>query len=168
MIYFITDTYLKRVTAIQNTVDVNDLVPFIQTVAEMTVQPILGTYFFNDLLTKYNNQTLSADETTLVEYLQPIIAWQTCAEGVIILSRQLKNKGLQSQFGDYSQSADLKDVAFYSDHYNMKSKFYVNRLVTYLKDYKDLYPNYTSKLNKDSNIEPTTPTDSFNDSIMFI
>lgn len=168
MIYFITESYLKRETPITNNVDVTDLTPFVKTASDMTVQPILGTYFYDDLLTKYNAQTLSNDEETLVSYIQPCIAWRTCSDAVIGLSRQLKNKGLQSQQGDFSASVSMSEIAFYSDDYRQKETFYINRLVTYLKDNKDLFAEYTSTLNKDSNIKPTTPTDSFNDSILFI
>ena len=54
MIYFITETYLKNQTPITANVDVNDVTPFVRTQSEMRVQPILGTYFYNDILTKYN------------------------------------------------------------------------------------------------------------------
>jgi hypothetical protein len=168
MIYFITENYLKNQTPITNNVDVNDLTPFVRTASDMTVQPILGTYFYEDLLTKYNAQTLSNDEQILVTYIQPCIAWRTCADAVIGLSRQLKNKGLQSQQGDFSSSVTMQEIAFYTDEYRQKETFYINRLVTYLKDNKDLFSVYTSELNKDSNIKPTKPTDSYNDSILII
>lgn len=168
MIYFITENYLKNQTPITNNVDVTDLTPFVKTASDMTVQPILGTYFYEDLLTKYNAQTLSNDEETLVSYIQPCIAWRTCADAVIGLSRQLKNKGLQSQQGDFSSSVSMSEIAFYVDDYRQKETFYINRLVTYLKDNKDLFSVYTSDLNKDSNIKPTKPTDSYNDSILII
>lgn len=168
MIYFVTENYLKNQTPITNNVDVTDLTPFVKTASDMTVQPILGTYFYEDLLTKYNAQTLSNDEETLVSYIQPCIAWRTCADAVIGLSRQLKNKGLQSQQGDFSSSVSMSEIAFYVDDYRQKETFYINRLVTYLKDNKDLFSVYTSDLNKDSNIKPTKPTDSYNDSILII
>lgn len=168
MIYFITENYLKNQTPITNNVDVTDLTPFVKTASDMTVQPILGTYFYEDLLTKYNAQTLSNDEETLVSYIQPCIAWRTCADAVIGLSRQLKNKGLQSQQGDFSSSVSMSEIAFYVDDYRQKETFYINRLVTYLKENKDLFSVYTSDLNKDSNIKPTKPTDSYNDSILII
>jgi hypothetical protein len=57
MTYFITENYLKLNTTITANVDVTDLVPFVKTASDMSVQPILGSYFYTDLLTKYNNQT---------------------------------------------------------------------------------------------------------------
>ncbi len=79
--------------------------------------PILGTTFYNDLLTKYNNQTLDPDEETLVTFIQPIIAWRAAEDAVFGLSLQLKNKGLQTQFGDNSSSVDRGTIAFSMEHY---------------------------------------------------
>jgi hypothetical protein len=168
MNYFITESYLKRETPITANVDVNDLIPFIKTASDFAVQPILGTYFYDYLLAKYNAETLTTLEQTLVGYIKPIVAWQTCSDGVVGLSRQLKNKGLQSQNGDYSNSSDLKEIAFYLDHYDQKKTFYVNRLVTYLTRNSKLFPEFESEENKDSNIRPSKPIGGFNDSIMIV
>jgi hypothetical protein len=58
MLYFITETYLKNNTPITANVDVNNVTPYLATQAALRIQPILGTTFYNDLLTKYNAQTL--------------------------------------------------------------------------------------------------------------
>ena len=74
MNYFITETYLKTNTPITANVDVTDVTPYIATQAQLRVMPILGTTFYNYLLTKYNAQTLTNDEEALVAYIQPVIA----------------------------------------------------------------------------------------------
>jgi hypothetical protein len=91
-----------------------------------------------------------------------------CSDAVIGLSRQLKNKGLQSQNGDFSNSADFREITFYCDHYAQKKDFYINRLVNYLELNCDLFPVYKSELNKDSNMKPTTPTETSNGSFFVI
>jgi hypothetical protein len=161
MIYFITEQELKEFTALQNNVEITDLTPFIKTTAEIIIQPILGDAFYKYLLIKYNAETLTSDEQELVDKIAPIMAWRTCSDSVIALSRQLKNKGLQAQNGDYSNSSDLREVAFYSDHYEQKATAYQNKLVEYLKDNKDKFSEYKPK-------DGQTPTDSFNNSILFI
>lgn len=154
MIYFITETYLKTKTPITANVDVNEITPFIATNSDMRIQPILGTLFYDDLLTKYNAQTLSADEVNLVEKIQPVIAWYSAVDAVISLTYQLKNKGLQKQTGDFSQAVDKSEVSFMSDHYQQKAGFYENRLRTWLRENKDLFSIYTSTDNNDSDMKP--------------
>lgn len=154
MNFFITELYLKESTPITANVDVTDLLPWIETSAKLWIQPILGTYFFNDLLTKYNNQTLNSDEVALVQYIQPAIAWRSAADCVVGLSYQLKNKGIQIQNGENSSAASFEEVKFNIKHYEQKAQNFEQLLINYLKLNKDLYPEFTSDLNKDSLCKP--------------
>ncbi len=45
-------------------------------------------------------------EIDLVEFIQPVIAWRSAEDAVFGLTYQLKNKGLQTQNGDYSAKYD--------------------------------------------------------------
>ena len=169
MKYFITENYLKTQTPITANCDVNDIVPYIKTQSDLRVQPILGTYFYNDMLTKYNAQTLSPDEEILLTYIQPIVAWRSAEDAVFGLSYQLKNKGLQLQNGDYSNSVSQNEVAFAQDHYGQKASFYEARLVNYLHIERDLFPNFTSVLIEIATSDQQETTDNgYTDSIMVI
>lgn len=168
MIYFITEKYLKTQTPITANVDVTDIVPYIKTQSDLRVQPILGTFFYRYLLAKYNAQTLSSDEVELVEYIKPIVAWRSAEDAVFGLSYQLKNKGLQVQNGDYSNSVTKSEVTFAQDHYAQKASFYEARLVNYLKANKSLYPEFTDKLNTDSDIKPTKDANNGFDDFMIM
>ena len=154
MIYFITEAYLKTNTPITKNVDVNDVTPFIRPACEMRVEVLLGSYFMNDFLTKYNAQTLSVDETELVTYIQPVVAWRAAEQAAFNLSYQLKNKGVQVQFGEFSANASQSEVAFVMDHYSQVAARYEDRLTKWLLKNKDLFPAFTSALNKDSIIKP--------------
>lgn len=171
MIYFTTPNYIKTNTPISLNVDDNDFVPLIKFAADGYVRSYLGTYFYKDLLTKYNNQTLSPNETILVQdYIQQSVAWRSCYESTFTVSFQLKNKGIQSQSGDFSNSPDFKSIAFIAHSYKDKSDFYDNRLKEYLIDNKDLYPEFISDLNKDSVLKPFSCNEhnSFDSGILFI
>ena len=154
MIYFITETYLKTNTPITANVDVTDVTPYIATQAQLRVMPILGTTFYNYLLTAYNAQTLTPEEEALVAYIQPVIAWRSAEDAVFGLTYQLKNKGLQTQFGDYSASVTRSEVAFGMEHYAQKASFFETRLTRYLIANKELYPGFTSKTNRDTDLRP--------------
>ena len=169
MIYFVTENYLKTQTPITANIDVNNIVPFIKTQSDMRIMPILGTYFYNYILTAYNNQTLTVDEEELVTYIQPAIAWRSAEDAAFGLSYQLKNKGIQTQNGDYSNNVNQSEVNFVQDHYAQKASFYESRLWKYLDTNRDLFANFISQLNKDSDIRPAVQqTQGFNDSILFL
>ena len=169
MIYFVTETYLKNNTPITKNVDVKDVTPYIRPASDMRVQSILGTYFYEYLLTQYNSQNLSQDETSLVEKIQPVVAWRAAENAVFGLSYQLKNKGVQVQFGDYSQNVSQGEIAFVMDHYGQMAAFFEKRLINYLLENKDLFAEFTSALNKDSDIKPVDEcTDDDYDNTMMV
>jgi len=159
MIYFVTENYIKIQTPITRNVDVNEVTPFVKGCSDQRVQPLLGSYFYNDLLTKYNAQTLDANETILVGKIQPCIAWYSAAEAVISLSYQLKNKGIQKQNGDFSESVGKDEIMLMYDHYAQKAAFYEQRIRIYLKDNGKLFSAYTSTDNTDSDMKPDKNTE---------
>ena len=154
MIYFITENYLKTNTPITANVDVTDVTPYIKTQSVLRVQPILGSVFYNDLLDAYNNQTLTNDEQDLVAFIQPVVAWRSAEDAVFGLSYQLKNKGLQTQNGDYSNSVSRAEVAFSMEHYAQKASFFEMRLSKWLLANKNLFPLFTSLQNRDTDLRP--------------
>ena len=164
MIYFITENWLKTNTPVTANIDAVKIFPFVQSQADMRIQPLLGTYFYRDLLAKYNAQTLNADEQLLVEKIQPAIAWRAVEDCVLSISYALKNKGIQQQSGDYSQPVTFQEIAYIQNVYSQKAVFHENRVIVWLKENKDLYPNFTSALNTDSDIKPIkTANEGYND-----
>lgn len=154
MLYFITETYLKTNTPITANVDVTDVTPYIATQSALRIQPILGTTFYNHMLNAYNTQTLTPDEIDLVEFIQPVIAWRSAEDAVFGLTYQLKNKGLQTQNGDYSASVSRSEVAFGMEHYAQKASFFEQRLIRWLLANKNLFPIFISTTNMDTDLRP--------------
>jgi hypothetical protein len=154
MLYFITETYLKTNTPITANVDVTDVTPYIATQSALRIQPILGTTFYNHMLNAYNTQTLTPDEIDLVEFIQPVIAWRSAEDAVFGLTYQLKNKGLQTQNGDYSASVSRSEVAFGMEHYAQKASFFEQRLIRWLLANRNLFPIFISTTNMDTDLRP--------------
>ena len=154
MLYFITENYLKTNTPITANVDVTDVTPYIATQAQLRVMPILGTTFFNYMLNVYNTQTATNDEETLIKFIQPIVAWRSAEDAVFGLTYQLKNKGLQTQNGDFSSSVSQREVAFGMEHYAQKAAFFEQRLIRYLIKNRNLYAEFISLENRDTDLRP--------------
>lgn len=153
MVWFVTESFLKKNGMITDNVDAQDVAPLIQNAAKAFVKKAIGSYFFDDLLTKYNSQTLSADEMRVVEIMQYSIGWRATAEAGVSLSYQLKNKGYQTQSGDNSEAVEDKVVWKLYDHYIQKCVVFDNELKDYLLANKSLYPAFISNLNNDSSIK---------------
>jgi hypothetical protein len=169
MIYFCSENYIKTTGIITDNVDVTDFSPLVRFAATGFVKYEIGSYFFDDLLTKYNAQTLSADEETIVERMKLSIVWRVCANAVTTLTYQLKNKGIQKQNGDNSESVELNEVQWMYNQYISQSQFFLIELKNYLLANSDLFPNYTSQLNKDSSIKNSCGgSDDYNNGIGFL
>ena len=151
MIYFVSEAFIKQTTPVGENVDANDIMPSIYTAAMGYVRPIIGTVFFDDLLTKFNNQTLNPDEVDLVQnWLKPAIAWRACQQISISATFQLKNKGLQTQSGDYSQTPEYRSAMFVSHEYGDRAALFENLLLKHLEDktVAALYPVFLQNDNK--------------------
>lgn len=150
-VYFTTTAWLRANTNIGNSVDETVIAPLVKTAADMFPRSILGTYFYNHLLAAFNAQTLTADEITLVEnYLKPAIGWRVSADVAANSSLLIRNKGVQTQSGDFSANADFSSMAYIQRSSLEKAEFYDNRLFTYLVEHKDLYPQFLDDQNRDS------------------
>lgn len=170
MTYFVTTQYIRNNTNVGNSVDENVIAPLVKTAAEMWVRSILGQYFYNDLLVKFNAQTLNSNEIFLVEnYIKPSIAWKVAADVTPNASLLLRNKGVQTQSGDFSAAADFKSMAFIQRTSFEKGTFYEELLFEYLKENGDLFPEFKSDLNKDSTVRRSGCGDTdYRNNIMFI
>ncbi len=168
MTYFVSETFIKKNGIVTANVDVTDFAPLIQYSAKAFVKKQIGSVLFADLLAKYNAQTLSPGEITLVEKMQWAISWRACANAVITLSYQLKNKGIQKQNGENSDAADLKEITFVYDHYIQQAVYFESELKDFLITNKNDYPVYLDPSNKDSEIkndEYNAKGDSFNEGV---
>lgn len=169
MEYFLTQNRMEQLVPMSGNADVNDWIMNIRNAADMWIRNILGTYFYKDLLVKYNAQTMSPNELLLLDEIQPAIAWKALSESVKTLSFQLKNKGVQTQYGDFMNSAEYKAVMFMVHDYSDKADFYINRLEIYLIENKNLFPVFLDKLNNDSTAKnKCNGGNNFNQNILFI
>lgn len=154
IIYFCSEIWLKDNTIINGNVDYKDVVINLKPVCDSYIRPMIGTFFYKDLLTKWNNKTASNDELNLIEeYIKPALAWKAASESIISLSYQLKNKGIQTQSGDFSTSPEYKSIMYLVHHYSDRASVYMNMLSEYIINNKLLFDNFLNPLNNDSVIK---------------
>jgi len=158
--YFIGEKYLKGNTGITKNVSMEDLTPIIPSTANMYLRKQLGTYFFKYLLDAYNVALqannpllLTPAERDLIDEIKEVMAWRVAADAVISLTLQLKNKGVQTQSGDFSQAASETNMKYLYHHYTDKADAWQQALIDFLVENKDDYPQFMDKLNKDSYIK---------------
>lgn len=151
--YFITENFLRSNGIIGANVDATQFTGLIQFAAKAFVKKQIGSYFFDDLLTKYNTQSLNDAETLLVEKMKWAIAWRMKSDAGVELTYQLVNKGYLKQTDDNGDSVELKEATWLTDRALQKAILFEKELKDYLVANKDEFPVYLDKLNKDSEIK---------------
>ncbi len=149
-ILFVTETYIRANTVFNQNLDVKDIVQNIDPAQDMFVQPILGSTYYDYLLNAYSAQTLTADETTLVLHIKPMLAYRAAEMALPFIAYQLKNKGPQTQSGDFSAPVDQTVIHYLRNELKNRAEFYDQRLRRYLLLNQNLFSGYTTQnLNED-------------------
>jgi len=140
---FISTTYLKEITTIEDNVDDNKLVPFIYKAQETKIQQALGSTFYFHLTDAISNSTLTSDEEDLIRnYIQPATAEWTLYDALPFLNTKLTNKAVSKESSEFSQPSDLAEVKFLRNNVRDMAEFYIKRLNVYLCDNASLFPVY--------------------------
>jgi sulfur relay (sulfurtransferase) DsrC/TusE family protein len=148
MIYYITEQFLKNKTPITQNVDAKDLAPFMEMTVRTYIQPILGYNFNNELLEKFNDETLSVIETELVEFIQFVVAFYATYDAIPSLTFRISNKGIQSQFGDYQNSEGVATVEYLRNNMLKFARVHESNLRAFLDLNKAEFPTYLATINE--------------------
>lgn len=140
---YLSEAELKELTAISKNVDTSFLEPFITTAEQMWVSDILGKALDTELKGYITGNTLSGDsETLVVDYIIPCSAYATWLEGSPWLRWRTTNKGIVTRSSDSSDPISDAEFEMYKKAINDKLHFYRDRLLEYLKDNQDTFPNW--------------------------
>ena len=152
----ISEEYFRSKIPFNNNVDFKDISVHIPTSQDIHLQPILGSNFYDEILQKYNDQTLTPDEITLVNHIKPCVAFRTAYSTLPFLTYNIKNKGVQTQNGDFSDSVEKSNLSYLNNLLENRAEFYEQRLINYLDEYESLYSGYT--INNKEDIKPNDNT----------
>lgn len=170
MIYFVGEEYFKENTPAGENVDFKRVLPWVKVAANTKVRDVLGRVFYAEMLQKYNDENLTNEEVTLIEYVKDVVAWFALQMALPDINKPVNNKGQQKQKGDFSDAVESNDETRGIDSYLSTAKHYLKELKDYLEENGSLYATYKAEINKKSKgFEDTNkPDDSYNDSILII
>jgi len=150
-VYFITTTYLREKTPIQDNTDDDILYPFITISQDLTIQQILGETFYDTLKDGVVNNNLNNDEDYLMRnYIQPCLAQDVLYRVYPHLLAKPTNKSISKERSEYSEPIGLDEMRYMRSAIKDTAEFYARRLQKYLNDYQYLFPTYASPASKDN------------------
>lgn len=137
---FVSEDYLKQVTTIAGNLDPKELLPHVKEAQDRLIQEVLGSKFYNDLID--DTHVLTANETILISYIKPYLAWIVAHESLPFIHYKNKPKGLIKVSGESNNSADLTELKFILDRLKNRAEQYGQRLQDYLYDNRNLFEYY--------------------------
>lgn len=144
-VLFIGTFRLKKQTPIQQNVDDDLLNNYIFRAQETHIHQYLGTDLYNSLKNKVVNNTLTGDYKTLMDdYITPCLIEWAFYEVMPFISLKITNKTIGRGNADYLAEGDLNDLKYLRQTVRDIADFYGNRLMGYLKERSNLFPEFQS------------------------
>lgn len=142
-IRIITENYIKENTPLTENNQMKDIFPHIDTAQEVHLQQILGSDFYEDILNKFDNQTLNQYEVKLVsDYIKPALLYRTLYLALPFIQYNLRNKGLMVNTDDASISASQNQFLFMYNIVRDRAIGNEDLLKKYLCKNDKLFPKY--------------------------
>lgn len=139
---------LKTLTSISNNLDVELLNPHLLIAQQLYIAPVLGTALYDDIVKRFDNQTLTGDSLTLYEeYIVPAIAYSSWYSAAPFLAYKTTRAGIQTMSASDGANVALipEEMAVYIGRVQNLKDFYCERLNKYLiEDKYQKYPLFRS------------------------
>jgi hypothetical protein len=148
---FINKTDLVQNTILNGNVDADLFINFIKIAQQMHVQNYLGTQLYNSFTTKITNNTLSANDLTLLkDYIQPMLIHFAMVDYLPFANYQIRNGGVFKHRTDNSESATREELDILVQKHRTFADFYAKRFIDYMGIYaSSLFPIYWENRNDD-------------------
>lgn len=156
-VLLISEVKLKNFTNINKNVDMDVLKAEIQVAQDIDLQTILGTKFYNHLLSQVSStgNTFNANETTLVnDYIQPFLIQTAYFNCIPQIMYRTMNRGIVEGEMENAKSVDIETMKYLRSIQKQRADFYMTRLQDYLLIGKgqNLFPDYVSQSTRDGMI----------------
>ena len=136
---------LKTLTSISNTLDVDLLQPHLLISQQLYVQPVLGDALYNDIVNRYDNNTITGDTLVLYdEYIVPAIAYSAWFSAAPFLAYKTNRSGIQTQGSPDNVAVNPEELSLYIARVEHLMNFYNSRMQKYLDDNYTKFPLYRS------------------------
>ena len=154
-VYFISTTYLKDNSPLNENVDDKLLKSAIKEAQEIYIRDVIGSGIYNELQVQAFAGTLTQLNTTLLDsYIAPCLKYYTLTEAMLPMTFKLMNKSVASRESDNARAVSVEEMTLIEGRYRDKAEYYENRLRDYLRTYTNDYPLFLNPGNTFDTIRP--------------
>ena len=141
---------------VESNYDNDQLRALIYDVQQLKVLPLLGTALYNELDTQVTANTVTSDNTSLLNKLSPCIRMYVLSMGEEVFNYKFRNKGIMKMNSDNSQSVDLDVLDRLVRKYSDQAQEYAQRVTNFLVANSSTYPLFSSPGTASDTIVPMT------------
>jgi hypothetical protein len=168
-VLFISSTYVKQFTQIQNNVSDDKINLSIEQAQTKYVLPALGRTLYNFLVTSIDqNNGLGALQPDYIEliqdYITPMLTEYTLYESTLMIAFQFSNKNVGRHNDQFLGSTPLDELKYLRAELLNNAQWYGKRLQKYLEFNKDKFPEYSVE---SFDLNPSKDAGSFNSGMVF-
>lgn len=142
-VLFISEARLKKLTAIHDNVEPQELTPFVQQAQDIYIQDVLGTKFYQSLKDKITGNTVTGNYKVLLDdYIAPTLANYAVYLAFPSLNYKIKNKAIMTPTSEESSVVDLSSIKYVRGSILDTAQFYGERTREYIVDNQEQFPEY--------------------------
>ena len=152
--YLVSVDDLKKLGLIHGNVDTKMLARCIKIAQDMNIQTITGTPLFDALLTRVENDNWDTNYNTLMQdYIIPALVGWVDYHACDYINVKITNKNVgRGQDDQRTANTDAQNTDFKQKILKI-AQFYSDRLIGYLKDNDDIYPEYIEVSNNFKDVD---------------
>jgi hypothetical protein len=154
-VLFISETYIKDTSYIDENVDVKLLRNSILETQDMRILPILGTGLYNECKDQIRLGTKTALNTTLLDtYVNAALKYWVLHDSALILTFKVMNKSIVKRTAENAEVVSVTDLDKLMDFFKNRAEYYSERITKYLLANVTSYPLYLTAGNSIDTIYP--------------
>lgn len=113
----INEKWLKEFSPIPLNYNLKELHNYIKLAETIWIEPLIGWEWYDELLTQVaENNLTEVNSTALVEAIYPYLGFAVALEALPIMWAHISEVGITKGKSDNSDSLDLKDMTYMSQH----------------------------------------------------
>lgn len=144
-ILLIDETFIKKYTAINDSVDTAIIRPCIYLAQDKFLVNYLGTDLTNKLKTDAQGGTLVAPYDTLLDqYVRKMLVWWTMIELYPLLVYKHDNGNIVSRSSENSNSISEGELHKLMESAKDNARYYTQRMLDYIRQNVSSFPEYSS------------------------
>jgi len=159
MKYIILDNEsIKRFSPLSGNLDDDKLTTYVETAQDIHLQSYLGTKLYDAIQAHAIADTMPAEYTTLInDYIKPMLMRWTLVEFIPFAPYNVSNKGVFKGTSENSEALDKSEVEGLVEKYESLALHYTKRLVDYLCDKSELFPEFSTNIGSDMRPDRSLP-----------